>query len=162
MRVPPGPVCFDDLIMGKRCHEPFLETGAFVVRRKDGVAAYQLAVVVDDHLMRISHVLRGADLLASTSRQVLLYRALGWEPPAWAHVPLMLGPDGARLAKRHGAVSLRELRERGVAPEAIVGWLAWSCGLVERPVDVDPRGLVGGFDLERLPKIPTVVEKLPF
>ena len=92
-----------------------------MVRRKDGVAAYQLAVVVDDAAMEITHVVRGADLLPSTARQLLLYRALGLEPPAFLHVPLLLGPDGERLAKRHGAVSLRELREAGVPPEPVVG-----------------------------------------
>lgn len=162
LRVSPGEICFHDLVMGETCHDPYVETGAFVVRRKDGVAAYQLAVVVDDHLMRISHVLRGADLLASTSRQILLYRALRWEPPLWAHVPLLLGADGARLAKRHGAVSLRELRAKGVTPEAIVGWLAWSAGLTEKVVETEASELVGNFDLARVRRTPTVVESLPF
>lgn len=162
MKVPPDPVCFHDLVMGERCSEPLRETGAFVVRRKDGVAAYQLAVVVDDHLMRITHVLRGADLLASTARQILLYRALGWEPPLWAHVPLMLGADAERLAKRHGAVSLGEMRAKGVRPEAIVGWLAWTSGLLDRSEPVEAASLVKDFTIDRLRRTPTVVDTPPF
>ncbi len=161
MKVGEGRVCFDDLIMGARCYEPFRETGAFVVRRKDGVAAYQLAVVVDDHLMGISHVLRGADLLSSTARQLLVYQALGWEPPLWAHVPLMLGEDGERLAKRHGAVSLGELRAGKVRPEDIVGWLAWSCGLVERPEPTSAASLIGEFDLRRIRTTPFALSGEP-
>ncbi|HEV2130547.1 MAG TPA: tRNA glutamyl-Q(34) synthetase GluQRS, partial [Longimicrobiaceae bacterium] len=111
LRVPPGEVCFQDLLFGRLCFAPAEETGDFVVRRKDGIAAYQLAVVVDDAAMEITHVLRGADLLSSTARQLLLYDALDLPPPEWLHVPLLLGPDGERLSKRHGAVTLREVRE---------------------------------------------------
>jgi glutamyl-tRNA synthetase len=124
------------------------------------VAAYQLAVVVDDAAMGITHVLRGADLLPSTARQLLLYRALGLRPPEWIHVPLLLGPDGERLAKRHGAVSLRELREAGVPPERVVGSLAASCGLAESGEEVLPRDLVERFSLDRLPREPTVLPPL--
>ncbi|HEU0297879.1 MAG TPA: tRNA glutamyl-Q(34) synthetase GluQRS, partial [Longimicrobium sp.] len=102
MRVEPGAVCFGDGVMGDCCFDPAAEGGDFVVRRRDGAAAYQLAVVVDDAAMRITHVVRGADLLSSTARQLLLYRALGLSIPEFLHVPLMLGPDGERLAKRHG------------------------------------------------------------
>ncbi|HEX2204524.1 MAG TPA: tRNA glutamyl-Q(34) synthetase GluQRS [Longimicrobium sp.] len=154
---PPGELCFDDLRMGRRCYDPAAETGDFVVRRKDGAAAYQLAVVVDDAAMAITHVVRGADLLSSTSRQLLLYEALGLPAPAFLHVPLVLGEDGERLAKRHGAVSLGELRARGVAPERVVGWLAATCGLAEAGEAVAARELVGRFEVGRLPTEPTVV-----
>ena len=157
LKVKPGSLCFDDLVMGRRCYEPKRETGAFVVRRKDGVAAYQLAVVVDDHLMGITHVLRGADLLSSTARQLLIFRALGWESPLWAHVPLMLGADGERLAKRHGAVSLGELRARKIRPEAIVGWLAWTSGLLARPEPTPAAALIDEFDIARVRTTPFVV-----
>jgi glutamyl-tRNA synthetase len=160
-RVEPGKVCFDDLIAGPQCHEPDAEGGDFVVRRKDGVAAYQLAVVVDDAAMCITHVLRGADLLASTARQLRLYDALGLAAPAWAHVPLLRGPDGERLSKRHGAVSLAEYRERGTRPEALVGWLAASCGLAEPGEAARPADLIERFSLERLPREPTVLAGLP-
>ncbi len=157
LRVPQGQICFQDLLHGRMCFDPAAETGDFVVRRKDGIAAYQLAVVVDDAAMRITHVLRGADLLSSTARQLLLYRALGCEPPQWLHVPLLLAPGGERLAKRHRPVSLRQLRESGTRPEAVVGWLAASCGLAERGEKLIPAELIGRFSIERLPREPSTV-----
>jgi glutamyl-tRNA synthetase len=143
----PGEVAFHDQLLGDIAFHPARDTGDFVVRRKDGVAAYQLAVVVDDAAMEITHVLRGADLLSSTARQLLLYRALGLSPPRWIHVPLLLGPDGERLAKRHGAVTLREQRESGLSPAAVVGRLAASCGLAEEGEKVMPAELVDRFSL---------------
>lgn len=92
------------------------EVADFLVWRRDDVPAYQLACVVDDHEMEISEVVRGADLLKSTARQLLIYRVLGWEAPKWAHAPLMVDENGVRLAKRHDALSLRSLRERGLSP----------------------------------------------
>jgi glutamyl-tRNA synthetase len=157
-RVPPGELRFADLLQGERDCRPAEEGGDFVVRRKDGVAAYQLAVVVDDAAMEITDVLRGADLLPSTARQLLLYRALGLEPPRFTHVPLLLGPDGERLAKRRGAVSLRELRERGADAEAVVGWLASTCGLAAPGEPASASDLVGRFEVGRLPREATVVE----
>ena len=93
--------------------------GDFVVWRHDDVPAYQLACVVDDAAMGITEVVRGADLLMSTARQILLYRALGLTPPAFYHCALMLDEKGKRLAKRHDALSLRTLRERGETPESL-------------------------------------------
>ncbi len=157
-RAPPGEVRFRDLLQGEAAFDPAAETGDFVVRRRDGVAAYQLAVVVDDAAMGITHVVRGADLLASTARQLLLYRALGLAPPEFLHVPLLLGPDGERLAKRHGAVSLAELREAGAAPEAVAGWLASTCGLAGPGEEAAARELVPRFAVERLPRDPAVLD----
>jgi len=108
-------------------------TDDFVLRRRDGLHAYQLAVVVDDHDMRITEVVRGDDLLSSTPRQIALYRALGWEPPRWLHVPLVIGEDGARLAKRHGAIAIGAYRDAGWSPEALLGMLAASVGLLDEP-----------------------------
>jgi glutamyl-tRNA synthetase len=150
LRVPPGEVEFLDLVGGPRSFSPRRETGDFVVRRKDGVASYQLAVVVDDHEMRITHVVRGADLLSSTARQILIYRALGLPEPLWMHVPLLLGPDGERLSKRHGAISVRRYREQGAAPQALVGWLAASCGLVRTGAEISPTELIPHFEPRRL------------
>jgi glutamyl-tRNA synthetase len=150
-------LCFDDLLQGRSCFDPAAETGDFVVRRKDGAAAYQLAVVVDDAAMEITHVVRGADLLSSTSRQLLLYRMLHLPPPRFLHVPLMLGDDGERLAKRHGSVSLGELRARGVRPERVAGWLASTCGLADEGEEVAAAALVERFSAARLPREPTVV-----
>ena len=156
LRVDPGEVCFTDGVMGRQCFDPAAE-GDFVVRRKDGVAAYQLAVVVDDAAMRMTHVLRGADLLSSTARQILLYRAFDLPNPDFLHVPLMLGPDGERLAKRHGAVGLGELRDAGVPSERVAGWLAATCGLA-RPGEALPAAeLVARFDPARISPEPTVV-----
>lgn len=157
MRVEPGEVCFDDLLQGRCCFNPAEETGDFVVRRKDGAAAYQLAVVVDDAAMEITHVVRGGDLLSSTARQLLLFRALGLPEPRFLHVPLMLGEDGERLAKRHGSVSLGELRARGIPAERVVGWLAATCGLAEEAEIVSASELVPRFAVERLSREPTTV-----
>ena len=157
VRVEPGEVCFDDLLQGRCCFEPGEETGDFVARRKDGAAAYQLAVVVDDAAMAITYVVRGGDLLSSTARQLLLYRALSLPEPRFLHVPLMLGADGERLAKRHGAVSLGELRARGVPAERVVGWLAATCGLAGPDEAVTARELIPRFSVDRLPRASTVV-----
>jgi glutamyl-tRNA synthetase len=157
LRTEPEEVCFHDALHGRVCLDPAAEGGDFVVRRRDGVAAYQLAVVVDDAAMEVTHVVRGADLLASTPRQLLLYRALGLTPPAWMHVPLLLGPDGERLAKRHGAVSLADARAAGAAPEAVAGWLASTCGLAGEGERVAARDLVARFRVEALPRGPAAV-----
>ncbi len=151
LRVPPGQVTVDDQLQGRAVFDPATSTGDFVVSRKDGVAAYQLAVVVDDAAMRITDVVRGSDLLASTARQLLLYRALELDPPGWMHVPLLLDEAGGRLAKREGSLTLGALRERGVSPERVVGWLASTCGLAEREREANPADLVAGFDPERIP-----------
>jgi glutamyl-tRNA synthetase len=101
----------------------------FVLLRSGGVPTYNFAAVVDDALMRITHVVRGTDHLVNTPKQVLLYRAFGWDPPAFAHVPLILGPDRQKLSKRHGATSVAEHRRQGYLPEALFNYLsllAWS------------------------------------
>jgi len=123
----------------------------FILRRGDGVFAYQLAVVVDDIEMGITEVVRGADLLSSTPRQLALYTALGAAPPAFVHVPLLLGPDGARLAKRDKATHIGELRSRGVSKETIIGALAASLGLVEPGRALPATELIQRFELARLP-----------
>lgn len=134
-----------------------LGAGDFVVRRADGVHSYQLAVVVDDLAMEITDVVRGDDLLSSTPRQLALIEALGGHVPRYAHVPLVLGPDGQRLAKRHGAVTVREQRERGVRPEALVGRLARSLGLLDRPEELAARELVSGFSLASIAREPVIM-----
>ena len=128
--------------------------GDFVVQKRDGGPAYQLAVVVDDSWQGVTHVLRADDLLPSTPRQLLLYEALGLRPPRFCHVPLVVGADGLRLAKRHGDTSLKFFREHGVTSETLVGHLAFLCGLRERGTRATPRGLLADFDLARLPRGP--------
>jgi glutamyl-tRNA synthetase len=125
----------------------------FVVPRNDGAAAYNLAVVVDDAAQGIGEVVRGADLLDSTPRQILLARALGVGEPSYAHVPLVLGPDGARLAKRHGAVTLDDRRALGETPDDVRASLLASVGL---PGTLDEA--LGAFDPAALPREPDVLE----
>lgn len=112
-------VCFDDLHFGPQRMIAGRDFGDFIVWRRDDVPAYQLAVVVDDAAMRITEVVRGADLLKSTARQILLFRALGVPAPSFYHCDLVRDESGVRLAKRHDALSIRKLRERGWTPEAV-------------------------------------------
>lgn len=123
-RVPDGEaISFHDGKLGPQHFVAGKDFGDFVVWRHDDVPAYQLSVVVDDAAMQITEVVRGADLLKSTARQLLLYRALGWRPPKFFHCPLMTDAAGVRLAKRHDALSLRKLRETGATPESLRhGW----------------------------------------
>lgn len=117
-RVPDGErIEFEDQRQGPQHFAAGRDLGDFVVWRHDGLPAYQLACVTDDHAMRISEVVRGVDLLSSTARQLLLYRALGFPPPVFHHCPLMLDETGRRMAKRHDSLSLRQLREQGARPE---------------------------------------------
>lgn len=119
-RVPDGEaIAFDDGHFGPRQYIAGRDFGDFIVWRHDDVPAYQLAVVVDDARMKITEVVRGADLLVSTARQILLYRALGWPVPQFYHCPLMTDEKGVRLAKRHDALSLRALRVAGRQPEEL-------------------------------------------
>lgn len=130
----------------------------FVLRRADGAAAYQLAVVVDDAAMQVTRVVRGDDLLASTARQIALYRALALTPPAFAHVPLVLSADGERLAKRTRPATIASLRERGLLPEAVVGALAGSAGLAAPDRPTSCRALLGGFRLAAVTRGPVGLE----
>ena len=127
--VPEGEVVVSDGVLGELRQDVRADVGDFVLRRSDGAWAYQLAVVVDDAFQEITDVLRGEDLLWSTPRQVLLQRALGLPTPRYAHAPLVVGPDGEKLSKRHGAPDIRALREGGADPWRVVGWLAASLGL---------------------------------
>jgi len=153
----PASVRYTDLAAGEMTF-PCGAGGDFVVKRADGMYSYQLAVVVDDAAMGITDVLRGRDLLDSTPRQLLLYGALGLQAPSFAHVPLLVGPDGRRLAKRRPMQALADLRRAGVRPEAVVGLLAYWSGLLDRPEPATPAELASsGFDLTRIPQTPVVV-----
>jgi glutamyl-tRNA synthetase len=158
-RVRPGPVAFQDKHHGTVAVDVSEQVGDFVVRKGGGVAAYQLAVVVDDAAMQISEVVRGDDLIASTPRQILLYESLALATPRFRHVPLMLGPDGLRLAKRHGDTRIATFRQRGVAPERLVGLLAHWCGLCPPHSECSPADLVGAFGWDRLPRDPVVCDE---
>lgn len=133
--------------------------GDFVVKRADEMYSYQLAVTVDDAAMGITHVLRGYDLLDSTPRQLLLFEALSFAPPLYAHVPLVNGPDGARLAKRHGDIAIRSMRANGIAPEAVIGCIAYMSGLHDRLEPLKAAELIPGFQLGRIPPSPAVLDE---
>jgi glutamyl-tRNA synthetase len=131
--------------------------GDFVVWKSSRTPAYQLAVVVDDAAQGITEVVRGDDLISSTPRQLLLFRALGLTSPSFTHVPLVVGPDGRRLAKRHGDTRLASLRDAGVAPEALIGLLAWSCGWLAEPRPISACELIPLFQIESIPPQPFVL-----
>jgi glutamyl-tRNA synthetase len=150
LRVTNQPRSFTDLVAGPQTCTVATELGDFVIAKSDGTPAYQLAVVGDDHAMGITEVLRGDDLLPSAFRQLELYEFFGWQPPAFAHVPLVVGPDGRRLAKRHGDTRLSTLRAAGVPAERLVGLLAWSSGLVAKPEPMQARDLIASFSLAKL------------
>jgi glutamyl-tRNA synthetase len=159
--VPPGVVNFHDRLHGPQSVDVGAQIGDFLIARRDGTPAYQLAVVVDDADASVTEVVRGDDLLASTARQWLLQRALGLPHPSWAHVPLVLDEGGRRLAKRERDLGLAELRERGVDPRRIVAWAAESAGVAvgER---VNARELVAGFDLRAIRREPVVLSRSAF
>ena len=128
--------------------------GDFIVCRSDGIFAYQFAVVVDDALMHINQVVRGADLLQSTARQILLYEALGFPIPTFAHVPLVLDQHGKRLSKRLQSEGLEPLRTAGATPSLVVGQLVANCGLVETGAIISARELArryqgNGYEIMR-------------
>lgn len=125
-------ITIEDGVCGEVTQDLATEVGDIKIKRRDGLFAYQLVVVVDDALMEITDVMRGADLLDSTPRQVALFEALGYEAPAFWHVPLMRARDGEKLSKRDGSRSMLELREDGWEPSRVVGYLAASVGLVEQ------------------------------
>jgi glutamyl-tRNA synthetase len=131
--------------------------GDFVVWKSVGTPAYQLAVVVDDAAQGVTEVIRGDDLVPSTPRQIALYRALGLTPPHFTHVPLVVGPDGRRLAKRHGDTRLSALRDAGVSAESLLGLLAWSCGWIDSIEPMRASELIGRFRFDSIPKTPFVL-----
>ena len=147
--VPDEEIVFDDLLYGRYRENLADACGDFLVRRSDGVFAYQLAVVVDDALMGVNQVVRGRDLLSSTPRQIYLYRLLGLPEPSFGHIPLLLAPDGSRLSKRDRALDLGALRARYSSRE-LLGLLAWSGGLLPRPRPVSARELIPIFSWSRL------------
>lgn len=145
-------VVFEDEFAGAQRRSPAQSIGDFVVWTKRGEPSYQLAVVVDDHRQSVTHVVRGDDLLDSAGRQILLYEALGLSPlPSYLHLPLVLGPDGRRLAKRHGDTRLTEYRRRGVAAEAIIGLVAWWSGVTPGRACMNAQALRERLRLSEVP-----------
>lgn len=150
LTVPDQDIGFTDKLQGA-CQENLLrDCGDFIVRRSDGVYAYQLAVVYDDGAMKINQVVRGRDLLDSTPRQLYLYELLGLTPPEFCHVPLLLAPDGRRLSKREQDLDMGALRQR-FTPEQLTGLLAFWAGQLDRPEPVSPTELAMDFHWAKVP-----------
>lgn len=152
LRVPEETIAFEDLHYGPQSQ--YLPTGCgdFILRRSDGVYAYQLAVVADDGDMGVTQVVRGRDLLSSTPRQILLYRLLGYPEPEFGHTPLLVSSDGRRLSKRDGDTSLAGILGRGYSPRDVVGALACLAGLLPEPAPAAPEELLPLFAWEKLPR----------
>ena len=157
-RLPDSTPTFDDLVRGHCAIDLHRVGGDFVVWKSPRAAggtstpAYQLAVVVDDAAQGVTEVVRGDDLIPSTPRQLLLYDALGHSAPRFAHVPLVVGPDGRRLAKRHGDTRLAALREAGVGAAMLRGLLAWSCGWIDRVEPLSVEEAMRRFRLDAIPR----------
>ncbi|HJX13397.1 MAG TPA: glutamate--tRNA ligase [Dehalococcoidales bacterium] len=159
-KVPPeGQLKFNDLIFGEVVFD-FKTIDDFVLLKSDGFPTYHLANVVDDSAMKISHVIRAEEWISSTPRHLLLYQALGLEPPRYVHHPMILGPDRAKLSKRHGAVSILDYRQQGYLPETMLNFLAligWS--LDDKTEIMTRRELVESFSLERIGKTGAIFNK---
>lgn len=153
VRVGEEPISFEDHFAGPHAYNLSRECGDFVVYRHEGLAAYQLAVVVDDAEAGVDAIVRGDDLLPSAAMQIHLRRLLGIGPEvAYWHLPLVVGPDGRKLAKRHGDTRLSHYRAAGATPRRVLGLLGYWCGLLARPEEIDLPALRERFDLSRLPK----------
>lgn len=144
-------VSFTDSIMGPITQHVQQAVGDFILRRSDGIFAYQFAVVVDDGLMGLNQIVRGSDLLSSTARQILLHEALDFPVPTFAHVPLIIDEQGKRLSKRTQSMGLDPLRERGITPEQLIGELAASCGLAESGEKISAKELAQRYQNAILP-----------
>lgn len=158
-KVPDGRVAFEDMIHG---HTEIStdELDDFIIQRSDGSPVYQIAVVADDQHMGITHVIRGDDHISNTYKQVLIYRAMEWDMPCFAHVPLILGPDKKRLSKRHGAASVEEYQKAGFLSEAVVNYLVllgWSPGDDKEIMTL--REMIDSFRLDRISKKSAVFDE---
>lgn len=152
LHVPEKTVSFIDAIQGAYEQDLAAECGDFVVRRSDGVFAYQLVCVLDDIESGVTQVVRGSDLLSSTPRQILLHEILDAPVPHYAHHPLLLAHDGRRLSKRDGDSTVAGMRQRGVHPEAVVGYLAYLAGQTEDMERMSAFELIDAFDASRIPQ----------
>lgn len=147
-------VAFDDVFAGRFTQCVSKTLGDFPLARDEFGAGYTLAVVVDDAAMGVTEVVRGDDLLAATPAQILIQRALGLQTPRYCHVPLVVGPDGRRLAKRHGDTRIATYREAGVSAKKIIGMLAASCGWAEEGEEISLEDLLPRFTLATIPHAP--------
>lgn len=150
--LPEGPVVWQDLLRGGQQDDPASLTGDPLLFRRDGCFAYHLAVVVDDGAQSVTEVVRGADLRAVTATQIQLQKALGLPQPRYAHLGMVVAPDGSRLGKRSGALGVAALTGRGIAPAKLLGWLGWSLGCLERPGSCSAAELLEAFRWDRVPQ----------
>src|SRR5436305_5027454 len=160
LRVPSGgQTTVEDVIRGQIVFEHDA-IDDFVIARSDGSPLYNLSAAVDDRDMGITHVIRGADHISNTPRQLMILKALGAEPPVYAHLPLLHGPDGKKLSKRHGAASVQELRDSGYLPEAVRNYIALlGWGYDESTEFFTTQELIERFSLERVSKSPAVFDE---
>lgn len=152
LRLPEGQVAWEDRLLGSRLDDPAHLTGDPLLFRRDGCFAYHLAVVVDDGAQGVTEVVRGADLGPVTATQIRLQEALGLPRPAYAHLGLVVAPDGTRLGKRAGALGLEALAARGVASGELLGWLGWSLGCLAQPESCGAADLIPSFAWDRVPR----------
>lgn len=149
---------FEDMVRGKMTFKGS-DIGDFVILRSDGVSAYNFAVTVDDALMKITHVIRGEDHLSNTPRQILLNQAMGFNSPRFAHLSMILGHDKSRLSKRHGAESVKELKEDGYLPEAVINYLSLLGWSSEDGREIMPLSdIIKNFSIERVSRSPAVFD----
>jgi len=154
--VPDEPTQFDDQFTGPQTANTQQQVGDFLIATKAGLPSYQLAVVLDDASQGVTDVVRGDDLIPSTHRQIWLQKLLGFSPPQYWHVPLVIGTDGKRLAKRHGDTRLTSYRQRGVTPQKVIGLVAHWCGQSDKPSEVSLASFVAAFEWQAIPKEPIV------
>jgi glutamyl/glutaminyl-tRNA synthetase len=150
--LPVGPVAWQDLLLGAQQDDPASLTGDPLLFRRDGCFAYHLAVVVDDGAQGVTEVVRGVDLRTVTATQVRLQEALGLPRPGYAHLGMVVAPDGSRLGKRAGALGVAALAARGIAGEELLGWLGWSLGCLKQPGPCLAMELIGAFEWAKVPK----------
>lgn len=157
-KTPPGFTVMEDIVRGRREFDNTL-IGDFILIKSDGHPAYNFACVIDDAAMQISHVIRGDDHISNTPRQLLLYEALGFNPPQFVHLPMIWGPDRTRLSKRHGATSLNEYKREGYLPEALINYLAllgWGTPDSQQIFELEE--MIAKFSLDRINKTPAIFD----
>lgn len=157
LHVPDANIHFTDGIYGHQVFNLATENGDFIVQRSDGVYAYQLAVTIDDALMGITEVVRGWDLLSSAPLQIYLHRLLGFTPPSYTHIPLLVAPDGRRLAKRDHDMDVELIRKEYSSPEPLIGYLAYLAGQLEHPEPISTNELLKIFKPQNIPRHNIVV-----
>ncbi|XP_055944086.1 probable glutamate--tRNA ligase, mitochondrial [Argiope bruennichi] len=152
-KIPKGPISHNDIVFGPQCYDVLENEGDFIIMKSDGFPTYHFASVVDDHLMEISHVLRGTEWLISTPKHILLHQALGWQPPKFAHLPLLTNSDRSKLSKRQESIGIEHFKEKGYSPIALLNFLAVAgggFGKQEGCIAYDLNTLCSKFNLEEV------------